>query len=221
MSARKKFINAFVSPIEMYTAIYKGYSIRFQPVRSVQYANEEETENNECICKFKISGICPSPLFSLADDLDAKLALFIGQFHFPLYMTTEEPVVFGTKIENHSIVINNFGDVDTGMMFTMGANGVVNTPTVTNQTTGESFTVSKSLSLGEIVVVNTQIGSKSIKGGTGGSLQNYFQYKTLDSKWIQLKKGLNVIKYSAISGVDNLTVDFRYSPKFMEVQECY
>lgn len=221
MSERKRFLNAFVSPLEFYIAKYNGYAIQFQPSMSIQYANEEETNNNEYICKFKISGICPDPLFSLEEDMEAKLALYSGLFHFPLQMAEEEPVVFGVKIESRTIVINNSGDVSTGMIFTITANGTVENPTVTNITTGESFTINKTLAQGEIVVINTRIGSKSIRGGTAGGMTNYFRYKTLQSKWIQLRKGLNDIRYSATSGTDNMTVDISYSPRFMEVQECF
>lgn len=221
MSQRKKFLNAFVSPLEFYIAKYNGYAIQFQPTMSIQYANEEETNNNEYICKFKISGICPDPLFSLEEDMEVKLALYSGKFHFPLQMTQEEPVVFGTKVESRTIIINNFGDVSTGMVFTITAKGTVVNPTVTNMTTGDFFTINKTLAEGDVVVVNTRIGSKSVQGGTPGSMSNYFRYKTLQSKWIQLQKGLNNIRYSATSGADNMAVDISYSPRFMEVQECY
>lgn len=221
MAERKEFLDRFVNPQENFEAVYDRYKIGFQPYRSIQFSNQEEENNNEVICKFKISGLCPNPLFSYVNEVSNKIGLYAGQFHFPLYMTQEEPVIFGERITNQTTMLNNLGDVQTGLKIRIIANDTVQNPTITNVTTGEYFTVNKTLSAGEIIDIDTNIGNKNIKGGTEGALQNYFQYKTIESSWIKLQKGVNVIRYSATSGVNNLSIILQFSPQFLEVQKCY
>lgn len=222
MTERKKFLNSFVNPEKQYAAIYKEYQIIFQPSRSIQYANEEETDNNEVMCKFRISGICPDPFFSLVDDINQKFAMYIGQFHFPLTMAEEIPVLFGTRLESQTAVIQNYGDTDVGMVFTFIANGgkVVN-PSLTNITTGQGFKMEVEMQRGEMITVDTRIGSKNVKGGSPGAMTNFFKYKTFESQWLYLKKGLNKITFTADEGVSNLSVIIQYTSKYLEVQQCY
>jgi hypothetical protein len=221
MTERKEFLNQFVNPQFEYLAIYKEFVIKFQPTLSVQYANVQESENNEVICRFRISGICPDPTFSLVSDLDVDITDATPVFMFPLIIDEEEPVIFGIRKPNTATKIINNGDIDIGFKFMLFATGEVVNPSASNFTTKEFFKLNVTMQKGDVIEVNTSIGSKSVLGGIQGDLENFFKYKTLDSSWLTLKKGENVLNFTADSGADNLMMVVEFTSKYLEVQQCY
>lgn len=223
MNERKSFLNRFVNPQNEYNAIYKNYQIMFMPLSSVRYSNTEETNNNEVICKFKISGVCPYPLFSVVNDLNVKVGKYVSGFRFPFHVTEEEPIVFGVRAagDYRKRVVKNEGAISIGFKFYFKANGSVENPTLYNFTTGEYFSITKELQEGEIIEVNTTIGYKTVMGGIGYPSENYFRYMDLNSDWLVLNVGENIIGYSADDGVDNLEIGLELPLQFLEVQECF
>lgn len=224
MTERKRKINNFFSPMHEYLVVYKEYQIKMRIDSSVRYTNTEERNNNEVVCRFKISGICPYPLFSLFQDVEIKVGKYIDLFHFPFHVTNTELIKFAVRSigEYRQRIIKNTGHVDVGVkiIFKATDDSVVN-PTLYNFTTDEFFEIHKQLNANEVVEVNTNLGSKSIVGGIGSERTNYFQYIGEGSSWITLKPGNNLIGYSADEGVDILDLKLEISPQFLEVQECF
>lgn len=224
MTERKRGINNFFSPFHEYLVIYKEYQIKMRIDSSVRYTNTEERNNNEVVCRFKISGICPYPLFSLFQDIKINVGKYIDLFHFPFHVTEEELVKFAVRSigDYRQRIIKNTGQTEVGMkiIFKATANSVMN-PTVYNFTTDEFFKIQKQVVRNETIEVNTNLGSKSIVGGIGSERTNYFQYIAEGSSWITLKPGNNLIGYSADNGVDVLDLKIEVSPRFLEVQECF
>lgn len=223
MNQTKNFLNRFVNPFQRLDLIYKTYKLNFVPYSSIQYSNTYE-ENNDVICKFKITGICPYPLF--VDNTLSKStgATITPKFHFPLIISTvpNPPggVVFGEKESSLLINIANVGSVPTGMKIIFKARtGTVINPKLININTQEFFKISKTLSAGEEITVNTNIGEKSVIGLANGLESNYFKYKTFDSTWLQLAVGDNFFRYDADSGLEDLEVSIYYGNKYFEVQE--
>lgn len=229
MAERKKFLNSFINPQKQYEAIYKQYKIVFYPLTSIKYSNTDDKDNNEVICKFKISGICPNPLFALADIETLELEKIQSAFKFPFHTSEDMGAIFGIEIisDNKRRVIVNRGQVDIGVRFKF-VNATGNTeevvyPVLYNFTTGQKFEVKRVMWPSQYIEVDTNIGSKSIIGGYLWATQrdNYFKYKTLESDWITLKVGENLIGYGAERNENLLTVILEVDNRFMEVQECY
>ncbi|MBQ0112205.1 MAG: phage tail family protein, partial [Bacteroidales bacterium] len=63
MTQRKQVLNRFFNPQQAIDLMYSVYTLRFLPNTSVRYS-ATVAENNEVVCKFKIEGYCPDPLFS-------------------------------------------------------------------------------------------------------------------------------------------------------------
>ena len=224
MTERKKYLNGFVNPQNEYYAIYKDYQIMFMPTMSVRYTNTEETNNNEVICRFKITGVCPYPLFSLVNAVGTRVGKYVSAFHFPFHIPNGGKITFAVKAdgEYRKRNIRNEGSVATGIKFYFkSTGGSVDNPTLYNFTTGQHFTINKELTQGEIVVINTSIGEKSVMGGYEEPTENYFQYMDLSSDWLILNVGDNIIGYSASSGISNLEIGLEIPVKFLEVQECF
>ena len=224
MSKRKRFLNGFFNPQSEYEVVYKNYKIAFRPTTSVRYANVDESNNNEVMCRFKISGVCPYPLFSLDSISTIYVGEFISSFHFPFYMTEEEPVTFAIRSigDYRQRIIKNNGHIETGIKFYMEAKDEpVDTPTLYNFTTNQFFKIEKLLRVGERIEINTETGYKSVIGSYGGVSENYLKYKSQDSSWLTFIQGENMVGYGAERGMENLDIRIEVPEKYLEVQECF
>ena len=224
MSMLKRRLNSFVNPQEAVDLFYSSYVIRVLPDESVKYSVAYE-ENNDVFAKFQISGTCPNPLFADMNEHQSTFVTTIPSFHFPLIFSGDQPeggVIFGRRTENLIVNVVNEGSVAVGMRIVFKSNGTVVNPKLININTQEELMLTKTLVAGEEVVVNTNIGEKSVKGRVGsGDYSNYYMYKRIDSPWLQLELGDNLFRYDADEGVDNLDIFVYFTNRFLEVQECY
>lgn len=224
MTHLKSILNAFVNPQEEIDLFYSDYVIRFKPNESVKYSVAFE-ENNDAFSKFQITGMAANPMFSEAVENKSVFASTTPMFHFPLIISEsldEGGIVFGKRTESLIANANNSGAVAIGMRIVFKANGSVVNPSLINVNTLEEFKINKTLIATEEVEINTNIGKKSVKGKIGNNdFINYYMYRDIDSKWLQLEIGDNLFRYSADDGIENLDVFIYFSKQFLEVHECY
>lgn len=224
MTIRKTTLNRFFNPQQAVDLFYKDYVLRFLPNTSIRYSTVI-AENNEVICKFKVEGYCPDPLFG--EQVESKVAAASTQamFHFPLIISeTPNPpggIIFGLRQPSLIFTVTNTGAVDVGMKIVFRANGTLTNPSLIEVNTQKFFKVNKTMVAGEEITIDTIIGEKKIEGYLNGITSNYFKYRDLDSEWLQLKVGDNLFRYDADQNVGNLEVYIYYNNKYLEVQECY
>ena len=224
MTNRKTILNRFFNPQQAVDLFYKDYVLRFLPNTSVRYSTAI-AENNEVVCKFKVEGYCPDPLFAEQAESKVAAASTIGLFHFPLIMSkTPTPpggIVFGVRQPSLIVAITNSGAVSIGMKVVFKANGTLSNPSIININTQKYFKVNKTMQAGEVIEIDTIIGEKKVQGTLNGVTSNYFKYRDLDSEWLQLAVGDNLFRYDADENVGNLEVYIYFNNKYLEVQECY
>ena len=224
MTNRKMMLNSFVNPKQAIDLFYEDYSITFLPNTSIRYS-ATIAENNEVICKFKIDGVCPDPLFAEKKENRIDAANTVGMFHFPLIISKEpDPpggIVFGYRRPSLIVGVRNSGAVDVGMKILFKAKGTVENPSLINVHTQDFIKINKTLEAGEQIKVNTTTGSKKIIGIKNGIEHNYFKYRDLESEWLQLKVGDNLLRYDADNNINNLEVFIYFKNRFLEVQQCY
>lgn len=223
MDERKQFLNRYFDPRYEIDVMYKNYFLRFVPDNTVKYGTSEK-ENNDTIVQFQIKGTCADPLFSEINGSKETIAATIATFHFPLIMSTnlyERGIVFGYRQPSLTAKVTNKGAVEVGMKIVFKAIGELTNPRLIDVDTREFVAIEKSMMAGEEIVINTNVGEKSIQGKIGNEdYSNYFMYKDLDSTWLQLRLGDNLFRYDADSGLDNLEVYLYFYNKYLEVQEC-
>ena len=223
MDERKQFLNRYFDPRYEIDVMYKGYFLRFVPDNTIKYGTSEK-ENNDTIVQFQIKGTCADPLFSEINGSKETIAATIATFHFPLIMSTnlyERGIVFGYRQPSLTAKVTNKGAVEVGMKIVFKAIGELTNPRLIDVDTREFVAIEKSMVAGEEIVINTNVGEKSIQGKIGNEdYSNYFMYKDLDSTWLQLRLGDNLFRYDADSGLDNLEVYLYFYNKYLEVQEC-
>lgn len=224
MDTLKNRLNSFVNPQDAIDLYYDKYMIRFIPDETIKYATSS-SENNDAFCKFSISGTCPNPLFTNAEENISIFATTTSMFHFPLIMSkssSDKGVVFGNGTNSLIANVFNEGSVSSGMRIIFKASGKVVNPKLINVNTQENFILNKTLVDEEEIEINTNIGEKSVKGKVGNaSYSNYYMYKDIDSQWLQLDVGDNLFRYDADSGLENLEIFVYYYNRFLEVQKCY
>ena len=223
MDERKQFLNRYFDPRYEIDVMYKNYFLRFVSDNTVKYGTSEK-ENNDTIVQFQIKGTCADPLFSEINGSKETIAATIATFHFPLIMSTnlyERGIVFGYRQPSLTAKVTNKGAVEVGMKIVFKAIGELTNPRLIDVDTREFVAIEKSMVAGEEIVINTNVGEKSIQGKIGNEdYSNYFMYKDLDSTWLQLRLGDSLFRYDADSGLDNLEVYLYFYNKYLEVQEC-
>lgn len=214
----KEVLNHLVNPMHSIDVIYKDrYKLTFKPDYSVQYSVSYE-ENNEVLCKFLIQGTCPDPMFTTKDRIFSLIASTTPEFRFPLIIPKTTGVIMGLRKQSLVVTLSNDGDIKTGLSIEVSCSGTVVNPQITNLDTQETIRVNKTLVSGEQLIISTASGEKHIKGVLNGTEYNYFKYMDFDSSWIQLQVGENRLKYTAESGISNLSVSVSFLPRYLEVQ---
>lgn len=224
MNQRKKMLNGFVNPQWFIELKYKNYVLDFLPNTTIKYG-KSMSENNEIMCKFKISGMAPDPLFKESVERREVAATTQGMFHFPLCINAEQQkppqIVFGLRLPSLIVNVYNKGDMSTGMKIVFEAKSTVVNPSLISVKTQKYFKINKTLVAGERVTINTLNGSRKITGFLNGVESNYFKYRDLNNTWLQLNVRDNLFRYDADVNVDGLEVFIYFYDKYLEVQQCY
>ena len=211
-------LNRLVNPQhELELTLFDRYVLRFNAPYSIKFATPYE-ENNEVLCQFLIQGTCADPMFSTKNGILTQIALVLPKFHFPLIIPRDKGIILGLRQPNLLATIVNDGDIDTGMVIEFSCNTTVVNPSLLHVETQEFIKINKTITPGETITVSTVSGNKYVKGYHDGQTENYFKYWDWDSTWLQMYRGVNVLKYDADSGVEGLAVSVSFTPKLLEVQ---
>lgn len=211
-------LNRLVNPQhELELTLFDQYVLRFKPDYSIKYATPYE-ENNEVLCQFLIQGTCADPMFSTKRGILTQIASILPKFHFPLIIPKDKGIILGLRQPDLLATIVNEGDIDTGMVIEFSCNTTVVNPSLLHVGTQEFVKINKTITPGETITVSTVSGNKYVRGYHDGQTENYFKYWDWDSTWLQMYRGVNVLKYDADEGVDGLAVSVTFTPKLLEVQ---
>lgn len=211
-------LNRLVNPQhELELTLFDQYVLRFKPDYSIKYATPYE-ENNEVLCQFLIQGTCADPMFSTKSGILTQIASILPKFHFPLIIPQGKGIILGLRQPDLLATFVNDGDIDTGMVIEFSCNTTVVNPSLLHVGTQEFVKINKTITPGETITVSTVSGNKYVRGYHDGQTENYFKYWDWDSTWLQMYRGVNVLKYDADEGVDGLAASVTFTPKLLEVQ---
>lgn len=218
---RKILLNKLVNPIYAITLEVGNYSIQFHSDSSIQYAREWDY-NNEWMVKFQIQGTANMPLFSLKDpNIYGQTVEIMGGIHFPLNIVKNQGILLGYYPMNSIAKIANIGDVESGFVLTLTAEGgeVLN-PSLNNLTTGNKIELNYRMTDRARIDISTNLGDQYIRIIKPGQIvENGLRYLTEDSS-IDMKLALlmNSLEVIADEGNDFLKAKLTFSPRFLEVE---
>lgn len=158
----------------------------------------------------QISILCANPYFNDVDYLVSSFSDVSSLFEFP-FIIDEAGIPISEITTNVRKSIINRGDVDTGVIIELFAVGTVVNPVVYKAYENSHMAFNYTMRAGDKVVINTNVGNKSIELIRDGVATNFIGYMTPDSDWLRLDTGDNVFTYSARSGGANLQITFTNS----------
>lgn len=155
----------------------------------------------------QVSIICPQPYFKGVDDLIVSFSENNDAFQFP-FSIDEVGIEFAMINANARKTILYSGDVENGILIQLFANGRVDTPTLYDVLDKTHMTIDTVMNEGDSILIDTNVGRKTITLIRDGIEYNALGYMTLDSDWFTIKSGDNVFTYDCVSGSSNLDLTF-------------
>ena len=155
----------------------------------------------------QISLICPQPYFSAVNELISYFSDLTNLFSFPFNIAQSGAELSAITTNIRKSIINT-GDVESGVIIKLYAIGDVVNPIIYDVFNRTHIAINFSMQANDQIIINTNIGSKSITLIRNGVSYNAMGYMTPDSKWLTLAQGDNVFTYDADSGNSNLQLTF-------------
>lgn len=155
----------------------------------------------------QVSLICPKPYFKDVDYLITNFGDVSSLFEFPVSIPSAG-IEFSTLTPNQRKSIINAGDVETGVIIELFAIGTVVNPILYNVFTGKRMALNVTMQASDSIIINTNVGEKSITLIRNGVSSNALGYMTPDSDWFVLEHGDNLFTYEATSGTGSLQITF-------------
>lgn len=194
------------------------------------YENDTETYKINCTVQelptfkntdsvaqeFQIQFYCPDPYWKPLDGIKEEMAQWVGDFEFSLEIP-ESGIEMGHRMSTLIANCFNNGDVDCGIRVEFTALASVVNPSILNVYTQEFIKVKRTLVAGDKLVINTEFGNKKVEMLHNGVSTNVFNYIDLQTTFLQLAPGDNLVRYDAESGIDNLEVAIYFTPKYVGV----
>lgn len=165
-----------------------------------------------------ISVICPNPYFYSTGPDGNNTTVLAGVeslFEFPFSNeSTSERLLEVSAIKSKTEgTIHYEGDSDVGINMLIRAIGPAENVSIYNITTNEVMKIDNAklttiieggIKAGDEILINTNVGEKSITFVRDGIRTNIINCLGRDIKWFRLVKGDNTFAYTADTGVENL-----------------
>jgi len=165
---------------------------------------------------FSISLLAPNPYWQDINAIKSEIAIWRGVLEFPLELL-EEGIEMGYREPSLIVNIFNKGDVPCGMKIQFKALATVVNPSLFNVNNREYFKINKTMEAGEVITVTTHFQNKRVELNKNGVVSNAFNWIDLNSTFMQLEPGDNLLRYDADDGIDNLEVSIWYTPQYLGV----
>ena len=215
LDKKREYISSIFNPKHKGVLIYTNNTV----TRKIQCRVQDITfqSNVGLMQKFLIQFLCALPFWSEQYEKKEEVALWVGDFEFPLEIP-DEGIEMGHRVSNLIVNINNYGAVECGMRIQFKALATVTSPSLFNVNTREFIKVNRTLKAGDVLEITTEFANKRIEMiKSNGTRENVFNWLDLDSTFLQLNVGDNLFRYDAENGIDNLEVAIYYSPLYLGV----
>ncbi|MDR7870303.1 MAG: phage tail family protein [Tissierellaceae bacterium] len=174
------------------------------------------SSTNRATIPYLINLIAPKPFWKDVKVSKEEIAIWRGSSEFPSELV-EEGIELGFREPSLIVNILNKGDVPCGMRIQFKALATVVNPSLFNINTREYFKIKRTMEAGEIITVTTHFQNKRVMLYKNGVTSNAFNWIDLDSTFLQLDVGDNLMRYDADEGLDNLEVSIYYTSQYLGV----
>ncbi len=169
------------------------------------------------IQQFLVQLYCPDPFWEDLQEDKNEIANWVGDFEFDLEIP-EEGIEMEHRESSLIVNVNNSGDVECGMRIEFTALATVVSPSLFDVYTRKFVKVKRTLQAGDKLVINTSFANKRVELiKSNGTTQNVFNWIDLQSDFLQLRVGDNLLRYDSEQGIDNLDVAIYHKPLYLGV----
>lgn len=216
---KKKLYSTFNPKLKGYMRIYtdadeKRGASNLRVVQAPIFSDNYETENR--LVSFQVQLAMPLPFFEDLYENRIDFGNDIGNFFFDLEIEEEGKEL---SIKNNSIVTNivNLGEAETPLKVIFRAKSNVKNPSIYNVYTKKFIKINKTMKAGEEITVTTGTGNKRVESYLNGVTTNIFNLLDIQSSFIWLDIGDNVIRYDAEELIEQLEVYIYYTNYYLGV----
>lgn len=114
--------------------------------------------------------------------------------------------------------LENLGDLATP--FTCQIDGPMVNPILTNVTTGEAITITKTLTLGQRLYIETTWGDIKCEirdASTNALIEDAFKYASVDSVWFWIEPGVNDVQFQSSDANDGSSMIISWEDRYSTV----
>lgn len=158
----------------------------------------------------QISIICPKPYFKDVQNLITTFGDVSSMFEFPFSISKTGIEISGITTNQRRSIINT-GDIETGVIIKLFSTGTVVNPVIYDVLKRTQLKLNFTMLASDTIVINTNVGEKSIELIRDGVTYNAMGYMAQDSTWFIMEAGDNVFTYDADSGNSYLQLTFTTS----------
>ncbi len=218
MIYRRRLLNVFNPKLGEGRLIYEigGIKREIKAISELAPAFPDAEDFKDTMQPGLIQLYCPNPFFKDTAESKEEIAIWRPAFEFPLEIF-EEGIEMGYREPSLIVNILNKGDVPCGMKIEFKALATVANPSLFNINTREYFKINKTMEAGEIITVTTHFQNKRVELDKNGVTTNAFNWIELNSTFLQLDPGDNLLRYNSDEGIDNLEVQIYYTPQYLGV----
>ena len=216
---RRHLLYRVVKPSRYIKVYYKTAGI---DVYTEGYVETCEISNFDTLTSGQISIICPDPYWYSTSAVYAYYSQVTGAFHFP-FPESDAPFPLGVYSTTDNIIIQNDGD-ETGFTIQIEASSgetvpeiAAVTPTIYNADTGEYLQIKGDILKGDIIMITTKTGNKTVTLTRNGVDSNIINHLVSGSTWLSLREGKNTFHVQAVRGVKNLKVTLMHRNAYLGV----
>ena len=155
----------------------------------------------------QISIICPKPYFKDVQNLITTFGDVSSMFEFPFSISKTGIEISGVTTNQRRSIINT-GDIETGVIIKLFSTGTVVNPVIYDVLKRTQLKLNFTMLASDTIVINTNVGEKSIEIIRDGVTYNAMGYMAQNSDWFILEAGDNVFTYDADSGNSYLQLTF-------------
>ena len=179
------------------------------------YVETCEVTNFDQLVSGQISIICPDIYWYSNEPIYAAYSQISSAFHFP-FPESDKPFTLGTYGNTQDMVIENSGE-KTGFIILIEALDDASTPTIYNADTGEYFQIKGELLKGDVIIISTKTGHKTVTLTRNGVDSNIINRLVTGSTWLQMYEGENTFHVTAGKNIKNLKVTIIHRNAYLGV----
>lgn len=176
--------------------------------------------------KAQISIVCPNPYFKALDyivtDMSSRVRMFKfpfsfggnGATHISAQTESDDAIPFSEIIAGRVSEVLNDSESETGVIIMITFTANINKLVITNAETTEQMDLRYAFHEDDYLVINTNIGEKSITLTRNGIKYNLFNALQSGASFLKLRVGFNYFSYAADNGTNDsyVQLSFKYQP---------